>query len=97
MEITQSRRDAFDSVRWLRSNAELYRRRGGPSLTIAENLEACAKKMEEMQEALLEMAAQKVTGEMDEEDQDFADFEAGYDMLVEKARRVVGAQGGGNG
>lgn len=87
----------IDSVRWLRSNAELYRRRGGPSLTIAENMEACAKKMEEMQKALMEMAMLKLRDEMTAEDLTIVDYGAGYEMLVEKARRVVGVQAGGNG
>lgn len=78
-----------DRVRWLRSNAGIYRRRGGPSSTIADNLEACAQEMEEMREVLKAMAALKLTTEMSKS-QLFFDHGARYDMLVEKAREVVG-------
>lgn len=87
-----------DRVRWLRNNAQAYRRRGGPSQAMADNLEACAKEMEEMRGVLKAMAALKLTTEMSKS-QLFFDHGARYDMLVEKAREVVGPlpKGGGNG
>lgn len=90
---------AFDSVRWLRSNAELWRRRGGPSSAVADCMEECAKKMEWQQKVLREMAILKLPDEMTAADLAEVDYEAGYEMLVEKARRVVGmgVEAGGNG
>ena len=87
-----------DRVRWLRSNAQIYRRRGGPSATIAENLEACAREMEEMRAALQAMATLKLTTEMPKSHL-FFDHGVRYDMLVNKARDLVGPLplGDGNG
>lgn len=92
-----AKRVPVDRVRWLRSNADIFRRRGGPSSTIAENMEACAKELEEALTVLREMASQKGRDEMSEDELDCADFEGAYEIFIEKARAVVGAQAGGNG
>lgn len=88
-----------DRARWLRNNAQAYRRRGGPSQAMADNLEACAKEMEEMREALREIASQKLRWEMDADHLELADFEGAYDAMIDRAREVVGPlpKGGVNG
>jgi hypothetical protein len=93
----QAKRVQVDRVRWLRSNAEIYARRGGPSATIAEHMKACAREMEEMREVLREMARQKGRDEMSDDELGYADFEGAYEAFIEKARAVVGVQAGGNG
>ncbi len=90
----QIERGEIDSVGWLRSNAKLLRSHGG---SIADSLETCAREMEEMQKALMEIAVLKLRDEITADDLGIADYGAGYEMLVEKARRVVGGQAASNG
>jgi hypothetical protein len=99
MDMKQSQTDAPDRVHWLINNAIIFRRRGGPSLAIADNLEACAKEMEEMRSALRAMAALKLTTEMPEANRIHFDHGYRFNMLVEKAREIVGEppRGFGNG
>ena len=92
-----AKRVSVDRVRWLRSNADIFRRRGGPSSTIAENMEACAKELEEALTVLRNMAALKLTTEMPEANRRFFDHGYRFDMMVEAARRIVGPQPRGDG
>lgn len=48
-----------------------------------------AEKRGKFQDALCEIARQKLTGEMDEEQHDNADWEGGYDAIVKIARDAL--------